>query len=101
MLHMLDSACVLRRLSRGISAIGAVGAQVGSIVFTGEVGKTYNKGDELGYFAFGGSTVIALFGPDALTIDSDLLHNRWPPCLIGLPLQPFSRRSIAVISRTG
>jgi len=60
----------------GPVAIICIGAtMVGSIVFTGEVGKTYNKGDELGYFAFGGSTVIALFGPDALTIDSDLLHN--------------------------
>lgn len=64
----------------GGAVLGGDGAmadrQVGSIVFTGEVGHTYDKGDELGYFAFGGSTVIALFGPAALAIDSDLLHNR-------------------------
>lgn len=50
--------------------------QVGSIVFTAEEGKSYAKGDELGYFAFGGSTVITLFGNDALVVDQDLLHNR-------------------------
>lgn len=60
----------------GPVAIVCIGAtMVGSIVFTGEVGTTYQKGDELGYFAFGGSTVIALFGADALAIDADLLHN--------------------------
>lgn len=58
--------------------------QVGSIVFTAEVGDEYQKGDELGYFAFGGSTVIVLFGADALAIDGDLLHNRYVPLCIAL-----------------
>lgn len=60
----------------GAVALVCIGAtMVGSIVFTAEVGTTYEKGDELGYFAFGGSTIIALFGADALAIDADLLHN--------------------------
>lgn len=54
-------------------AIGAT--MVGSINFTAEVGKTYAKGDEMGYFAFGGSTTIALFQKDAVVIDADLLSN--------------------------
>ncbi len=45
-------------------------------MFTAGEGDELKKGDELGYFAFGGSTVIALFGPNALAIDQDLLHNR-------------------------
>jgi phosphatidylserine decarboxylase len=40
----------------------AVGATiVGSIRHTAPVGSTVAKGDELGYFAFGGSTVLTLF----------------------------------------
>ena len=50
--------------------------QVGSINFTAEVGSTYSKGDEMGYFAFGGSTTIALFQKDAVVIDADLVSNR-------------------------
>jgi len=50
--------------------------QVGSIRFTAEVGKAYAKGDELGYFAFGGSTTIALFRRDAAVFDPDLVSNR-------------------------
>lgn len=34
------------------------------------------QGDELGYFAFGGSTVIAVFARNQIAIDEDLLHNR-------------------------
>lgn len=38
-------------------------AQVGSIKWTGgaQKGTTVKRGDELGYFAYGGSTVVALF----------------------------------------
>lgn len=39
------------------------------------MGKSYSKGDELGYFAFGGSTVIALFPPGAISLDADLVTN--------------------------
>jgi phosphatidylserine decarboxylase len=34
------------------------------------------QGDELGYFAFGGSTVIAMFAREKIVIDEDLVHNR-------------------------
>ena len=33
------------------------------------------KGDEQGYFAFGGSTVITLFEPGRVVFDADLLAH--------------------------
>ncbi|MFA6262879.1 MAG: archaetidylserine decarboxylase [Candidatus Babeliales bacterium] len=46
----------------GSVAMLCVGAlMVGSIVHTHQAGQLYRKGDECGYFAFGGSTVVLLF----------------------------------------
>lgn len=50
--------------------------QVGSILFTAEAGEAYAKGDELGYFAFGGSTCIAIFQKDSVVVDEDIISNR-------------------------
>jgi len=36
------------------------------------------RGGELGYFAYGGSTVVALFEPDMIEFDSDLVANSSP-----------------------
>lgn len=33
------------------------------------------RGDELGYFAYGGSTVVAIFPPKLIEFDQDLLDN--------------------------
>ena len=44
-----------------------------SINFTRGVGDTFKKGDEYGYFAFGGSTVILVFEPNKVKFDDDLL----------------------------
>ncbi|RKP25591.1 phosphatidylserine decarboxylase-domain-containing protein [Syncephalis pseudoplumigaleata] len=55
-----------------------VGAMlVGSIRLTGgQPGVQTRKGDELGYFAFGGSTVVAVFPPGgSMRFDEDLLRN--------------------------
>ncbi|KAI5895059.1 uncharacterized protein SCHCODRAFT_02618486 [Schizophyllum commune H4-8] len=75
-------------------ALVAVGALlVGSIRWTvggdggeeeGHDGDTYSgkqvhRGDELGYFAYGGSTVIALFPRGAVAYDQDLLDNSRVP----------------------
>ena len=52
-----------------------VGAtMVGSIVQTFQ-GNKVNKGEEKGYFKFGGSTVVLLFEKDKIHIDTDLLIN--------------------------
>jgi len=58
----------------------AVGAtMVGSIVFTAKEGSNLKKGDEVGYFAFGGSTVLLFFKKDAIVYDEDLLVNSSKP----------------------
>lgn len=53
--------------------IGAM--MVGSIILTSIPGQQYEKGDEHGYFAFGGSTVLVFFEPGKITFDADLLVN--------------------------
>jgi len=58
----------------------AVGAtMVGSIVFTAKTGQQVKHGEELGYFAFGGSTVLLLFKPGTIKFDADLLVNSEKP----------------------
>lgn len=58
----------------GLIATIEVGALcVGSIVQTYTAGIPVGRGDEKGYFQFGGSTVIQLFEPGRVTFDADLL----------------------------
>ena len=45
---------------------------VGSILQTFTPGKPVEKGDEKGYFAFGGSSTITIFEPGAVTLAADL-----------------------------
>lgn len=53
-----------------------VGAtNVGSIIQTYEPNKPVSKGDEKGYFSFGGSCIILLFPPQSIQLDEDLLEN--------------------------
>lgn len=71
---------------------------MGSINFTVEVGSRASKGDEMGYFAFGGSTTIALFQKGALVIDADLVSNRYA----GLSsLRPYASLMIMKYVRLG
>ncbi len=59
----------------GDVVVAEVGAtMVGSIVQT-YIGNFVNKGEEKGYFKFGGSTVVLLFERDKIRIDDDLLMN--------------------------
>lgn len=48
---------------------------VGSIIKTYTPNKKVNKGDEKGYFKFGGSTVILFFEPNKIKIDKDILEQ--------------------------
>ncbi|XP_024960260.1 phosphatidylserine decarboxylase proenzyme 2-like isoform X2 [Cynara cardunculus var. scolymus] len=58
----------------GKVAFVAIGAtMVGSITFTKKKGDYVQKGDEFGYFSFGGSTVICVFEKDKIALDEDLL----------------------------
>ncbi len=55
-----------------MAEVGAT--MVGSIVQT-YTGNSVKKGDEKGYFKFGGSTVVLLFEKNKIRIDEDLLIN--------------------------
>ncbi|KAM1225717.1 hypothetical protein ACFX13_045151 [Malus domestica] len=60
----------------GKVAFVAIGAtMVGSVTFSKKEGDHIKKGEEFGYFSFGGSTVICVFEKDAIEIDEDLLSN--------------------------
>lgn len=48
---------------------------VGSIATTVEEGQQVQRADELGYFAFGGSTIVCLFEKGMVEWDEDLLSN--------------------------
>ena len=59
----------------GEVVMAEVGAtMVGSIIQTYS-GDSVTKGQEKGYFKFGGSTVVLLFEDDKVKIDEDLLEN--------------------------
>ncbi|KAI8978164.1 phosphatidylserine decarboxylase-domain-containing protein [Trametes punicea] len=63
-------------------AFVAIGAMlVGSIRWTGgaKKGATVKRGDELGYFAYGGSTVVVLFPKGLIKFDDDLVKNSSVP----------------------
>lgn len=60
-------------------AIGAL--LVGSIVWTngGQKGNVVKRGEELGYFAYGGSTVVVVFPQSIIQFDADLIKNSEVP----------------------
>jgi len=58
----------------------AVGAtMVGSISYTVFEGQNVKRGDEMGFFAFGGSTILVLFKKGTIQFDQDLLVNSNTP----------------------
>lgn len=68
--------CILKTEEKGDVLLAPVGAtMVGGIVETYRPDQEVEKGDEMGYFAFGGSTIVILMDKDKLTIDADILEN--------------------------
>ncbi len=68
--------CTLKTEEYGNIIISDVGAtMVGSIIQTYPANSTIKKGDEKGYFAFGGSTLVLLFEKGKITFDEDLISN--------------------------
>jgi phosphatidylserine decarboxylase len=55
------------------SEVGAT--MVGSIIHTYTPNSSIQKGDEKGYFAFGGSTIVLLFEKGKITFSEDLVEN--------------------------
>ncbi|EAY29987.1 phosphatidylserine decarboxylase [Microscilla marina] len=67
---------ILSSPTRGDVLISPVGAtMVGTIINTYEPNTQVNKGDEMGYFAFGGSSLLMLIDRDQVQLDEDLLAN--------------------------
>ncbi|ELQ37230.1 phosphatidylserine decarboxylase [Pyricularia oryzae] len=56
-----------------VVCIGAM--MVGSTVITGHEGDEVKRADELGYFKFGGSTLVVLFEEGKMRFDDDLVDN--------------------------
>jgi len=56
-----------------VICIGAM--MVGSTIITAEEGQNVKRTDELGYFQFGGSTLVVLFEPGKMVWDEDLVSN--------------------------
>lgn len=68
--------CILATEDKGDILIAPVGAtMVGGIIETYTPNQPLEKGDEMGYFAFGGSTIVILVDKDKLKIDEDILEN--------------------------
>lgn len=61
---------------KGEMILAPIGAtMVGGIVETYQPNQPVKKGDEMGYFTFGGSTVVVLVNKNKVTIDTDILEN--------------------------
>ena len=66
----IDSVCHGRVM---VICVGAM--MVGSTVITREKGEKVKRAEELGYFKFGGSTILLLFEPGVMKFDEDLVDN--------------------------
>jgi phosphatidylserine decarboxylase len=59
----------------GLVTMVSVGAtNVGTIIETYKPGQAVAKGDEKGYFRFGGSFVATIFEPGRIKLEDDLIH---------------------------
>lgn len=66
----IDSVCHGRVM---VICVGAM--MVGSTVITRKTGEHVKRAEELGYFKFGGSTLLCLFEPGVMKFDDDLIDN--------------------------
>ncbi|GKU16124.1 unnamed protein product [Fusarium langsethiae] len=66
----IDSECHGRVM---VICVGAM--MVGSTVITRNEGDKVQRAEELGYFKFGGSTILLLFEPARMVFDGDLVDN--------------------------
>jgi phosphatidylserine decarboxylase len=68
--------CPIDSVAHGRVTVICVGAMmVGSTVITRKTGEKVSRAEELGYFKFGGSTIIVLFEPGTMRFDDDLIEN--------------------------
>lgn len=63
-------------VKHGRVMVVCVGAMmVGSTIITRKAGERVGRAEELGYFKFGGSTLLLLFEPGVMQFDDDLVAN--------------------------
>ncbi|KAI0471218.1 phosphatidylserine decarboxylase-domain-containing protein [Xylaria cf. heliscus] len=68
--------CPIDSEQHGRVMVICVGAMmVGSTVITRQEGEHVQRAEELGYFKFGGSTIVVLFEPGKMVYDEDLVDN--------------------------
>ncbi|GAP85778.1 putative phosphatidylserine decarboxylase [Rosellinia necatrix] len=68
--------CPIDSEQHGRVMVICVGAMmVGSTVITRQEGEHVKRAEELGYFKFGGSTIVVLFEPGKMVYDEDLVDN--------------------------
>ncbi len=66
----------INSVAHGRVMVICVGAMmVGSTVITRKRGERVGRAEELGYFKFGGSTLLVLFEPGTMKFDDDLIEN--------------------------
>lgn len=68
--------CFLETKDKGDIILAPIGAaMVGGIIETYTPNENIKKGDEMGYFKFGGSTIAIIIDKDHIKIDADILEN--------------------------
>ena len=82
----IDSVCHGRVM---VICVGAM--MVGSTVITRQAGEKVTRGEELGYFKFGGSTLLVLFEPGQMKYDQDLADNSKGALETLVRMLPFRR----------
>jgi phosphatidylserine decarboxylase len=63
-------------------------AQVSSVTQTPDVGAELSKGEEFGFFQFGGSDIILLFQPDRVRLTAEVDKHYLQGQKIGQALRP-------------
>jgi phosphatidylserine decarboxylase len=67
-------------VAHGRVMVVCVGAMmVGSTIITRKTGEKVSRAEELGYFKFGGSTLLVLFEEGKVNFDKDLVDNSKGP----------------------
>jgi phosphatidylserine decarboxylase len=73
-----------------VICVGAM--MVGSTVITRKAGQEVKRAEELGYFKFGGSTLLLLFEPGVMRFDDDLVNNSNGALETLVSVRPYMRR---------
>lgn len=82
-----------------VVCVGAM--MVGSTVITRQAGEKVSRAEELGYFKFGGSTLLVLFEEGAVNFDSDLVGNSKGPLETFVRTWPYVDTALLTCADSG